>query len=196
MKKLLALALCGLLAVVAVAQDAPAPEGERSSNERVAWVRGLLEVSGPQHLALVLDGSQLTRGRRAQFIRSAAIECVKLLRETDVVSVVVYRSSPELLVPMQVARDKDAIIRKIQSIEPSGETALFAGIARAAEEVRQYKAVGRQDRILVLGGVLGNVGPQSADEIGILVSALAKEGISTYLPGMGIRSTRPRGSQE
>ena len=57
--------------------------------------------------------------------------------------------------------------------------ALFAGIAKGAEEVRRHTSEGQARRVMVLSGGEGPlIGPGSPDDIRTLAEALRKEGIS------------------
>lgn len=186
MNKLRLIALAGFLGIALAAQDAAPVQGAHERESRSSWIRSLMTVPGPQNVALVLDCSAGIGNRRFEFIRRSAIEGVKHLKDTDLVSIVGYGSNAFVVAPSQPAKDKEALVKKIKALKPEGEAALFAGISAAAEEIRRNKDRKFVNRVVVLGSAFGTVGPSSVAEIDTLTEALAKEDIHVFLPGRGM----------
>lgn len=139
----------------------------------------------PLNLALVLDRSGSMAGEKLARAREAAQLAVRSLRDDDIVSVVTYENGVQVLVPATKATARDEICRQIESIHEGGGTALFAGVAKGAEEVRKFLVKDRVNRVLLLSDGLANVGPQTPAELGEFGASLIKEGISVTTVGLG-----------
>jgi Ca-activated chloride channel family protein len=140
----------------------------------------------PVHVALVLDKSGSMNGRKIAEAKQAAIQAVRRLNADDIVSVVVYDSTVEVLVPSTKLVDKDAVCRKISQVQPGGRTALFAGVSKAAAELRKLIDREHVNRIVLLSDGMANVGPSAPSELGSLGASLKKENISVTAMGLGL----------
>ena len=140
----------------------------------------------PANVAIVLDKSGSMRGEKIQYAREAAIMAIKRLDERDVVSVVSYDSRVQVVVPATQVRDQRAIYNAIRDVRADGNTALFAGVSKGANELRKFLSRNKVNRVILLSDGLANVGPQSASELGELGASLAKEGISVTTIGLGL----------
>ena len=140
---------------------------------------------GPQHLAIVIDCSAQNRRMFERSLRQAT-RLVGRLTDKDTVSIIVFDDVVELLLPATSAADKAPILAKLQGLKPKGMKALFAGIAKGAEEVRRNTPEGLARRVMLLSGGEGPlIGPGSPDDIRTLAAALRKEGISLVRPQDG-----------
>lgn len=138
------------------------------------------------NVALVLDKSGSMNGRKIEEAKQAAIQAVRRLNANDIVSVVVYDSTVEVLVPATKLTDKDAVCKKIAQVQPGGRTALFAGVSKAAAELRKFIDRERVNRIILLSDGLANIGPSAPSELGSLGASLKKENISVTAMGLGL----------
>lgn len=138
------------------------------------------------NVALVLDKSGSMNGRKIDEAKQAAIQAIQRLDANDIVSVVVYDSTVEVLVPATKLTDKDAVCKKIAQVQPGGRTALFAGVSKAAAELRKFIDRERVNRIVLLSDGLANIGPSAPSELGSLGASLKKEGISVTAMGLGL----------
>lgn len=140
----------------------------------------------PVNVALVLDKSGSMNGRKIAEAKQAAIQAIQRLDADDIVSVVVYDSTVEVLVPATKLTDKDAVCRKIAQVQPGGRTALFAGVSKAAAELRKFLDRERVNRIILLSDGMANIGPSAPSELGSLGASLKKENISVTAMGLGL----------
>jgi Ca-activated chloride channel homolog len=140
----------------------------------------------PVNVALVLDKSGSMNGRKIAEAKQAAIQAVRRLNADDIVSVVVYDSTVEVLVPSTKLTDKDAVCRKISQVQPGGRTALFAGVSKAAAELRKFIDRDHVNRIVLLSDGMANIGPSAPSELGSLGASLKKENISVTAMGLGL----------
>ncbi|MBE9398788.1 VWA domain-containing protein [Pontibacterium sp. N1Y112] len=140
----------------------------------------------PANIAIVLDKSGSMNGDKIQQARKAAIMAIKRLNAQDIVSVVSYDSRVQVVVPATKVSDKHQIANAIRNIRANGNTALFAGVSKGAQELRKFLDHNKVNRVILLSDGLANVGPSSANELGKLGLSLAKEGMSVTTIGLGL----------
>jgi Ca-activated chloride channel family protein len=140
----------------------------------------------PVNVALVLDKSGSMQGEKIRQAREAAKMAIGRLGANDIVSVVVYDSTVNVLVPATKCTDKAAIYAKIDQIGAGGNTALFGGVSKGAAELRKFFDKQRVNRIFLLSDGKANNGPSSPGELGQLGASLIKEGISVTTLGLGL----------
>jgi len=172
----------------------PAYSVMKADQKQTAWMRvGMTgfkleseKERAPVNLALVLDRSGSMQGEKMVRAREAAIDAVKRLKETDIVSVLAYADGVTVLVPATKLTDKDFVIAQIQKITADGSTALFAGVSKGAAEVRKFQSDERVNRVILLSDGKANVGPSSPSELGTLGESLRKENITVSTFGLGL----------
>ncbi len=140
----------------------------------------------PVNIAIVLDKSGSMNGQKIAHAREAAIMAIERLDHRDVVSVVAYNGTVEVLVPATPVSDRYRIGQAIRGLRAGGSTALFAGVSRGAQELRSYLSGNRVNRVILLSDGLANVGPSSPHALGGLGRSLAKEGMSVTTIGLGL----------
>jgi Ca-activated chloride channel family protein len=138
------------------------------------------------NVAIVLDKSGSMQGDKIAKAKDAAIAAIGRLGSDDIVSVVAYDSTVQVIVPATKLSDKELVIQQIRRIEAGGSTALFAGVSKGADELRKFLDKNRVNRVVLLSDGLANVGPQSPSELGALGASLMKEGISVSTMGLGL----------
>ena len=113
-----------------------------------------------------------------------ATRAIEHLTEKDTVSIVVFDDAAELLVPATPAADKALFLEKLQGLKPKGMKALFAGVAKGAEEVRRNKSEEQAKRVLLLSGNgTGKlIGPGDENVVEELKKSLGKENITLVQP--------------
>ncbi len=122
--------------------------------------------------------------RSSRHVRRA-VDAIGLLGPNDIVSIVTYDTNVQVLVPATKLTDREQVIEAIRGIQPTGNTALFAGVSKGAAEVRKFLSEDRVNRIILLSDGLANVGPSSPGELGALGASLKKENISVSTLGLG-----------
>ncbi|MEM6910241.1 MAG: VWA domain-containing protein [Verrucomicrobiota bacterium] len=139
----------------------------------------------PINVTIVLDRSGSMSGQKIAHARQAAKMAVSRLSARDILSIVTYDDTVDVLVPATKLTHKKAIYAAIDEITSGGSTALFAGISKGAEELRKFKQAEAVNRIILLSDGQANVGPQTPQELGDLGSSLAREGIAVTTIGLG-----------
>lgn len=139
----------------------------------------------PANIAIVLDKSGSMSGDKLHNAKEAARMAVSLLNKNDIVSIISYDSTVNVLVPATKVTDKAAIHRAIDKMNSNGSTALFAGVSKGAAEVRKFLNKDRVNRVILLSDGQANIGPSSPTELGELGASLGKDGITVTTIGLG-----------
>jgi Ca-activated chloride channel homolog len=205
MKKILS-RLCGLLLVplgLAAAQGAQAKSIDfearvgtpvvqagrvQTTFLKVALTGFELPAQGDRPLAnvaIVIDKSGSMGGDRIERAKEAAIMAVNTLQANDIVSVVAFDNTVEVVTPATKVSDKERIARAIRGIHVAGGTGLFAGVSKGAAEVRKFLSKNRVNRVILLSDGQANIGPNSPAELGQLGATLARQGMSVTTIGLG-----------
>lgn len=140
----------------------------------------------PVNLAVVLDRSSSMTGEKFERTKEAALMVVDRLGEDDIISIITYDDTVEVLVPATKIANRDAIREKIEALSPSGSTALFAGVSHGIEEVSKFLSEDRVNRIILLSDGQANVGPSSPNALGRLGAQAGKQGIAITTLGIGL----------
>ncbi|MEW4487309.1 VWA domain-containing protein [Thalassoglobus sp. JC818] len=166
----------------------------KSGKKQTTWIRvGLTGFTmesdkerAPVNVAIVLDKSGSMNGEKIERAKAAAQDAIDRLGPNDIVSVITYDTTVNVLVPATKLTDKAMIKSAIGRIRSNGGTALFAGVSKGAAEVRKFLSEERVNRIILLSDGLANEGPSSPSELGSLGGSLKKEGISVSTLGLGL----------
>ena len=198
-RSLLIAAACLALAAPLPAADSAALEVEMSTplllapGPRTAYLQiGLrgIDMPGreraPINIAIVLDRSGSMQGRKIEEAKRAAIAAIDRLRRDDIVSIVTYQTTVDVVVPATKLHDRGAVRAAIQSIHASGKTALFGGVSKGAGELEKFVDENRVNTLLLLSDGLANIGPSSPGELRQLGASLARQGISVTTIGLGL----------
>lgn len=194
---LLGLMLCGgeqLLADQVKLDVAPVRSVLKAGEKQTTWIRvGLdgfkLASDSPRpsaNVAIVLDKSGSMQGEKIKRARDAAIDALHLLGPDDIVSIVTYDSTVNVLIPATKLTDRQSMIQKVRAISAGGDTALFGGVSKGAQEIRKFLDKERVNRVILLSDGLANVGPSAPGELGALGASLLKENISVTTLGLGL----------
>ncbi|MES2933041.1 MAG: VWA domain-containing protein [Pseudomonadota bacterium] len=137
------------------------------------------------NVAIVIDKSGSMSGERIERAKEAAIMAVNGLSPNDIVAIVAFDNTVEVVTPATKVADKAAITHAIKNIRVAGGTGLFAGVSKGAFEVRKFFDKTRVNRVILLSDGQANAGPSSPAELGQLGGMLAREGISVTTIGLG-----------
>ena len=137
------------------------------------------------NVAIVIDKSGSMSGERIDRAKEAAIMAVNGLGGNDIVSIIAFDNTVEVVTPATKVTDKAPIFQAIRNIRAVGGTGLFAGVSKGAAEVRKFFDKNRVNRVILLSDGKANIGPSSPSELGQLGSLLARDGISVTTIGLG-----------
>lgn len=163
---------------------------KRSENHLRVALNGLDLPKSDQraevNLAIVIDRSGSMQGDKINNARRAAMAAIDRLSDEDIISVVVYDTSVEVIVPATKATDRESIKQRIQQLQANGNTALYEGVKKGASEVRKFHSDRRVNRVILLSDGLANVGPTTPHELAELGRSLSDEGTSISTMGLGL----------
>jgi len=140
----------------------------------------------PANICFVIDKSGSMSGRKIEDAKTAALMGIERLGDDDIVSIVTYDTTVSVPLPPTRAKNHTDIYRAISSIEAGGNTALFAGVSKGAEQLRRFLDRDQVNRVILLSDGLANVGPSSPGELASLGRSLAREGITVSTIGLGL----------
>ncbi len=140
----------------------------------------------PVNVAIVLDRSGSMQGPKLENAKLAAKEALQHLGADDIVSIVTFDSQVDVVVPATKLTDRDQVMKAIDTITARGNTALFGGVSKGAEELRKFKNPRQVNRVILLSDGQANVGPSTPDELGRLGTSFSKEGITVTTLGLGL----------
>ncbi len=138
------------------------------------------------NLSLVLDRSGSMRGEPIEYAKQAAMDVYSKSDSDDILSLVTYSSSANILLSPQKNKNIEQAINKIKTIQASGNTALYAGVEKGAEQVQGFYDTALVNRVILLSDGLANEGPSSIEDLTFLSGRLAKQGISVSTVGLGL----------
>ena len=186
---------CGPARAQHVTVDAALDHGVFAADAKTpAWLRvglvGHRSAGGGArptvNVAIVFDKSGSMTGKKIEQAKLAARAALERLGPDDIVSVVAYDSTVEVLVPATRVRDRESILRGIDRLRAGGMTALFAGTSKGAAEIRKFADKTTIDRIILLSDGQANVGPQAPGDLARLGEALRREKIGVTTLGLGL----------
>jgi Ca-activated chloride channel family protein len=138
----------------------------------------------PLNLALVLDTSGSMEGQAIDALRASARELAAKLRDGDRLSVVVFHSKVEVLVPNVVVGPKNraAIDKAVGAIHATGTTDLAGGLAMGLSQLNAGTMPNGINRIVLLSDGV----PNSSAQLPALVAQIRQSGVSVTSLGFGI----------
>lgn len=174
-----------------VSVDTPAvlAQGKPTAHLKVALTGGSIDSGNkrpPLNVCLVIDRSGSMSGEKLEKAKISAIMALERLNSEDIVSLVTYDTTVQVLVPATRASDRGSIAAAINSITPGNSTALFAGVSKGMEEIRKFYDRSRVNRIVLLSDGIANVGPSSPEQLASLGVSLGREGIAVTTIGYGL----------
>ncbi len=140
----------------------------------------------PVNVAIVLDKSGSMNGEKMLQAKHAAIQAVSRLSEGDVVSIITYDNAAQVLLPATEVSRLDNIEQEINRITAGGGTALYDGVVSGANQIREFLAGNRVNRVILLSDGQANHGPDTPDALGALGASLIRDGISVSTIGLGL----------
>jgi Ca-activated chloride channel homolog len=106
--------------------------------------------SVPLNFSLVLDRSGSMQGAKLAAMKDATKRLIDTLTPQDMVSIVLFDDTVQVLTPATVASDKDALKAAVDSIEEAGGTAMSGGLAAGQAELRKNMSADRVAALLLL----------------------------------------------
>ncbi|MEZ4226850.1 MAG: VWA domain-containing protein [Polyangiaceae bacterium] len=143
--------------------------------------------STPLNLSIVIDRSGSMKGRRLNNAADAARGMLGRLRDGDVVSLVTYNTTTEVVVPSTTidSFSRDRVQRALSQITASGDTCISCGIDAGMEQLRRRSDM--TSRILLLSDGEATTGIRSVEEFRRLASRVRDLGASISAIGVDVQ---------
>jgi Ca-activated chloride channel family protein len=126
-----------------------------------------------------MDGEKMKRAREA------TAYCIDQLLPTDRLSVVIFDSKVEVLIPSQPAENKAQLKSLLQEVYARSATALHEAWVRGGMQVSEHLTEGAVNRVLLITDGLANEGLTNVDQIVSQVKGLSERKVSTSTIGIG-----------
>ena len=141
----------------------------------------------PINLALVIDKSgSMGDSDKMSRVKSALAALVSRLRDVDVLSIVVFDSDAQALLPACRAIDRGMIKQLIQRVEPGGSTNIHAGLMLGYREARKNYRRDATNRVILLTDGIANQGVTDPEKIAQDSQRFNDEGIDLATIGVGL----------
>ncbi len=139
-------------------------------------------VAVPLNFCLVLDRSGSMQGPKLAAMKDATKRVIDTLTPQDVVAVVLFDDTVQVLAPAAPAADKDALKALVDSIEEAGGTAMSGGLRAGQAELQRHAAADRVGALLLLtdGQTWGD-----EDACRAVAQELAQAGVRVTALGLG-----------
>ncbi len=142
-------------------------------------------TAATRNLAFVLDRSGSMAGEPIQALRQAVSAGLASLDERDVVSIVLFGSEVETLVPAQRRDQITDLDATLARIEPAGGAALYDALNQGAAQLRRYAASAAVNHLVLITDGPATKGPRERDDFLRLAELFAREGITLSTIGLG-----------
>ena len=141
----------------------------------------------PINMSLVIDKSgSMAAADKMSRVKKALLTLVDQLRETDVLSIVVFDSEAEVLLPARRLGDREYVKRLIRQIEPGSSTNLHAGLMLGYHEALKNYRDDATNRVVLLTDGIANQGVTNPDEIAQNSLRFNERGIDLSTIGVGL----------
>lgn len=149
------------------------------ANDRQQW--------RPINLSLVIDKSgSMAAADKLTRVKSALLTFINQLRETDFISIVVFDSEAQVLMPARTLGDRYAVKETIRSIEPGSSTNLHAGLMLGYHEALKNYRQDITNRVILLTDGIANQGVTDAAQIARDSLRFNDAGIDLSTIGVGL----------
>ena len=140
----------------------------------------------PLNLSVVIDKSgSMADDDKLVHVKQALSTMVDGLRPSDVLSIIVFDSEAEVLLPAQPISDRSAIKSAIQSIEPGSATNLCGGLVLGYKEALRHYQKDATNRVILLTDGIANRGVTDPTQIAKASEGYNDRGIDLTTIGVG-----------
>jgi Ca-activated chloride channel homolog len=119
-------------------------------------------------------------------VKSALLALVTRLRDVDVLSIVVFDSDAQVLLPARRLTDRGIVKQLIQRIAPGGATNIHAGLMMGYQEARKNYRRDATNRVILLTDGIANRGETAPEKIAQDSLRFNDEGIDLATIGVGL----------
>jgi Ca-activated chloride channel family protein len=140
----------------------------------------------PVAVSLVIDRSgSMSEARKMAYAKTAAKTLINSLDSSDMLGIVTYDSSVDVVSPLRKVTDKRKLIRMIDGISPGGMTFLSGGLEAGVAQLRDTRREG-PCRVILLSDGLANQGVTDPELVASLGAKARNSGIGVSTIGLGL----------
>lgn len=141
----------------------------------------------PLNLALVIDKSgSMQAADKMSRVKDALLTMFGQLRAGDIVSITVFDTDAQILLPAQRVGDGRELRRAVTEIQPGGSTNLNAGLTLGYRETLKNYRAGATNRVILLTDGIANQGVTDPRRIAKNSLAYNSEGVDLSTIGVGV----------
>jgi Ca-activated chloride channel family protein len=136
----------------------------------------------PLNFCLVLDRSGSMQGAKLAAMKDATKRVIDTLTPQDIVAIVLFDDTVQVLLPAAPATDKEALKAQVDRVEEAGGTAMSGGMLAGRDELGKHATPDRVSAMLLLtdGQTWGD-----EDRCRALASELGQAGVRITALGLG-----------
>ncbi len=164
---------------------ANAPSREQFLVELKADAMHFVGGRTPLNLCLTIDRSGSMEGEPLEYVKRACEYVVDLLTPDDILSIVTFEETVEILMPPRPVINKDLIKQHISRIVPGNTTNLFDGLSVSSQQLGISMGSGKATRMIVLTDGDPTTGIKDFQSLIRHVEDLKRTGITTTFLGFG-----------
>ncbi|MBN9501871.1 MAG: VWA domain-containing protein [Armatimonadetes bacterium] len=144
-----------LVAEIVPGREASMANGPAREQFLVDFIAGGSPMAGvgartPLNLCLVIDRSGSMEGPPLDYVKQACAHVVDLMGPNDILSIVTFEETVDVLMPPQRVTDKPRIKEGIQRLMAGNTTNLYDGLLLGMQQVLTIADPGRATRLVVL----------------------------------------------
>jgi len=139
----------------------------------------------PLNLCLVIDRSGSMEGAPLEYAKPACAHVVDLLSPNDVLSIVTFEETVDLLMPAQRVTDRQRIKDGIMRLVAGNTTHLHGGLTMALQQVLSFSDPGRATRLVVLTDGDPTAGIKDFPTLTQFAAEIKQKGVTITFLGFG-----------
>ncbi|HKG14662.1 MAG TPA: VWA domain-containing protein [Pyrinomonadaceae bacterium] len=141
----------------------------------------------PVNLSLVIDKSgSMADADKLSRVKEALLALVSQLRETDVLSIVVFDSEAQVLLPARAVGDKEFVKELIRGLQPGSSTNIHAGLMLGYREAMKNYRVEATNRVVLLTDGIANQGVTDPEQMARDSLSFNDRGVDLSTIGVGL----------